>query len=71
MRFAALVGLSGALLGFYMVIHAHSRFLRSLEDFDGFIEAVSNVERRLGTLDTSREAYLRKSQIFTVSQVPF
>lgn len=55
MVFCVLGGLSGGLLAGFMRQRAHSRFLQSLDDCDGFIEAISNVERKLGTLDTSKE----------------
>lgn len=57
-----LAGLSGGTLGLYITIRAHVRFFRSLDDRDGFMNAISNVQHKLSALNASMGPAIRKFQ---------
>ena len=60
-----LAGLSGGALGLYITMRAHVRFFQSLDDRNGFMNALSNVQHKLDTLNTSMGPPIRKFQYQT------
>lgn len=45
--FGTMAGFGGSTLGRYLEVRAHSKFIRSLEDRDGFITTLSNVHTKM------------------------
>lgn len=60
--FGGLAGLSGGALGLFITVRAHASFINSLDDRNGFMKAISNVQHNLGALNTSMGPSIRKSQ---------